>query len=858
MHQFPIKHYEDNLIFNHNNDCWAAFKMVGFNYDYKSNEKKEHILNRLARFIAAIGYEGKILVIPISQDIDRHFENLIENKIDKNDVLYEKAVAHAGGTADYLKRKIKIDGNSNDYITYVITKLKLNEDDNVVRNIKQAFDYFIKDPIETIKEFFSLDTKDILQSELDRFKKLTLEYFKEQSKRITIEEATSMDLQWLYKRMNFRGLSKEIKLKKSLENISGKADVRNKDNYVEVSWSPFAKELIKRGERAIRPLEKDILNLFEGEIDLEEKRCLKIIHADAVSYQGFLSITHIPDGMEFPGNEWLLLLQDYPLQTEICIHINTLEHKSSIRKIEGKKREINSQIDHIAGNQEDVPDDLAYGKHYADMLEAELKATKFPMSMTTITLGFGGETLEELESKMNFIKEVYEDYNFVIERPISDQLKLFMEFIPGAGRYVTDYIQPLPPRTLAGGMIGATRLLGDNVGPYIGTTGILKKSVFLDLGRACLLNNSASAVFLGLLGVGKSFNANLLLYLNVLYGGYGLVFDPKGERSHWEEALPEFKGLINIVTLSTDEKDRGKLDPFLIYKDKLEDAGELAINIISELFKLQPKDDEYIALLEALSIVKKSKKPCMERLSKILLDFDEGDELARPARMLGRKINLIKEAGMSKLLFGTGDEEAINLDNRINVIQTQNLQMPSPETPKEDYTQEETLSTVLMLPIASFAKKFALTMRNVFKIILFDESWMLGKTTMGVKLYDFLSRMGRSLYSGCIFNGHSVTDIPGEGIKNAITYKFCFKTTNLTEIKRVLNLLDLEETDENIEEVKNLKNGECLFMDLDGRVGKLQFDAVYEHVIKAFTTTPVTKIEEDKEKEREGALLEGA
>ena len=98
--------------------------------------------------------------------------------------------------------------------------------------------------------------------------------------------------------------------------------------------------------------------------------------------------------------------------------------------------------------------------------------------------------------------------------------------------------------------------------------------------------------------------------------------------------------------------------------------------------------------------------------------------------------------------------------------------------------------------------------------------------------------MGRSLNAGCIFIGHSVKDLKGEGIKEAITYKFCFKATNNEEIERVLDFLDLEITDDNVQTVKNLGNGECLFQDLDGRVGKLKFEAVYGHLIKAFDTTP--------------------
>ena len=60
----------------------------------------------------------------------------------------------------------------------------------------------------------------------------------------------------------------------------------------------------------------------------------------------------------------------------------------------------------------------------------------------------------------------------------------------------------------------------------------------------------------------------------------------------------------------------------------------------------------------------------------------------------------------------------------------------------------------------------------------------------------------------------------------------------INEVKRVLEFLDLEETDDNMKIVTNLGNGQCLFQDLDRRVGILNFDAVYEHLIYAFDTNP--------------------
>ena len=278
-------------------------------------------------------------------------------------------------------------------------------------------------------------------------------------------------------------------------------------------------------------------------------------------------------------------------------------------------------------------------------------------------------------------------------------------------------------------------------------------------------------------------------------------------------------------------------------------ANELALNVISELLKISPTSDEYTALLEGARIIKtkENERPSMSLLIQILKEFNPKDDLSPVAKRLARQLEVRQEAGMSQLLIGDGTEEAITLDNRLNILQIQNLKLPSPETEKKDYTTEEMLSTVLMMVLSHFAKKFALVKRPVFKIILFDESWALGKTTEGAKLYDYLSRMGRSLFTGCIFNGHSVLDIPSEGIKNTITYKFCFQTGSDSEAERMLAFLGLEVTEDNKDILKNLPNRTCLFQDLNGHVGLLKFDAVFQDIIEVFSTTPTTE-EEDSSK----------
>lgn len=842
MYQCPIVYYTDNLIFNADKSCHAVYRLGGFDYDFLDDEAKIVVLNKTARFLAGITSEAQILIIPTEEDDKEHFHAL-RTKLDKKDPLYQMAVNHADQTEEYLSDS-SCQKNSNEYKYYIVTRLGASEGD-MIKKISDGIQYFFKDPVNMVNVYMNLDTRDILNSRLEENRKAADKWFDEQNMKMNLMPVTSMEVQWLIRRIPYRGLNVKVPLYYKTQNLD--------------AWEPSAEIMTEGDEKIIHPREREIVNLFTGTVT-SDKRTIICDNDHQKSYQTFFVLTHLPDVFDYPGMEWLYMLQSMNVKSEICIHIRAEEHRIAANNVAKKKQEIESQMEHIAGAKAEIPEDILEAKEYADVLEMELKQYREPILYTTITICVAADNKELLEHRAAKVRSMYEDLNFVVERPIADQLKLYMHTIPSMRTMAKDYIMPLLPMTLASGVIGAMHLLGDHDGPYIGTTGREKKHVFLDLGRACLLNKSAAATFYGNLGTGKSFNANLLLFLTVLYGGYGLVFDPKGERSHWETDFKIFEGLISTVTLSPDPDNSGKLDPYNIYRDDLAMANELALNVISELFQIAPTSEEYTVLLEAVGIMEvkaKNAVPSMQLLIDILSDFSPEDELYDKAKFLARRLNLQKKAGMSHLLIGDGTEKAITLDNRLNILQIQNLKLPSPETAKADYTSEETLSTVIMMVISHFARKFALVKRPVFKVILFDESWALGKTTEGVKLYDYLTRMGRSLYTGCIFNGHSVLDIPTEGIKNTISYKFCFQTNNDDEAARMCEYMEIAATERNKSIIKNLRNGECLFCDLDRRVGILKFDAVFQDIVEVFKTTPKTRKDEAENVHQKEQVISG-
>jgi hypothetical protein len=819
MNKFPIVFFEDNLIFNTLGECWALYKLRNFDYDFRTTEKKFEILGNLTRFLVNIGEEAKILIVPIVVDYKDHFKNLKKELY--KDSLYETTDDYLKGTSDYIVRGYE--GNVNDYLVYVM--VNFNTKGDIIENAKDFISAFITEPINTVNSFLGLDLKEISKRKLRNYKRFSKEYESRQARRLTITEATSDDTQWLIRRMFFRGLDKEIELRKD--------------------WDPFFyEEKNKNGDEVVVPYIKDILTITSGLVDYKEKRSLKIDHDDdLVSYQSFLPLTRIPDAMEFPGCEFLIFSQLMSFPVETCIHIENMEHKKAIRNLEKKRKEVKAQIDHIERNQEDIPDELLEAREHADELEYELKNTNSPLTKVSITFCVSAEDKETLEDRVKYLMDFYKDSNFGIERPRADQEKLFMEFIPSSKRYIKDFILPLPPRTLAGGMFGTTCELGDNVGFYIGRGGSLQKPIFLDLLHACQLNKPAAAFIEGAQGFGKTFNSNLLVYLHVLNGARAFIIDPKGDRKDWDYKLPELRGYINTVEFKSSKEDMGKLDPFIIHRDNMNEAGQLALNIITELFDIKSGSKENIALKESIEKVKDEKYPCMKVLAKILDSFPDGDKCQEEAELLARQIRNLNRPDLTGLLYSDGNQKGLSFDNRINIVMIQDLKLPvSSNMSKKDYTSEEKLGTVLMLAVSNFAKKFSQMDNSIKKIIVLDEAWALSKTQQGEDLFERLARTGRSLNTSCIFIGHSSKDLTTEGIRNAIRYKFVFNVGNREEALSTLEFLGIDITEENIallsSDERGLANGECLFSDVEGRIGLLKFDAVYDHLVNAFRTTP--------------------
>ncbi|WP_026895926.1 ATP-binding protein [Clostridiisalibacter paucivorans] len=844
---FPTKYYESNLIFDQSKNCWALYRLMGENYEYLSHDLKKITRNRLARLLVNVGMEYKILLLPFNSSADEHFEKL---KARMKGPLRDLALEYLDGSCEYLKTKSSTEGNK--YRIYLLVKLKKKGREYLTS--KEFLSSLIKEPIRAVNHVMNLSAPEIFEYELNSYLDFEVKLFGRIKRWVNVEREYEYTIQNLIKRNFYR----------SIANISIRGDEKDEEREIEINGQSIKRkvkeifkpkrDVIKRnGKVAIRPYERDILSLTEGDFENKSRHIeiKQIIEGETkTSYQAFLTFSYIPDNtLIFPGAEYIYLIQDLYFPVEVMIHVEQLENREALDIVSKKEREIKDQKEH-ASKFNNIDDSLLHDEMTIREQKNELDATKEPMLLTSIVLCISDTNLKRLQEKVSFLKDLYEDMGFQVENPAGSQFKLFNEFIPGAGRYEQSYIHKLPPKTLAGSIFIGTKNLGDSQGPYIGKLGQLEQPIYLDTSRGPMNNKNGNMAFIGQQGTGKSYGANNLAYQTVISGGKVLSIDPKGDRTNWDKDLGLGK-YCKVITLTEKQQDRGKLDPFVIYKNDLEAAGSAAVSVMS-MVRQEMNDDDLTQIMGAVEYAKNQSKPCLSHTIKhfkLMYEKEEDPNYKARFRNLGEFYEGLKNLTFGNLLFGTGDEETFDLETRLTVVQIQNLTLPDKNKEIKNYNLSERLSSALIYEIGQFAVKLVHSDRSIYKLVQLDECWVITGTEQGKELIGKLSREGRAMKAGLQLISQNTKDLDDEGITDHLALKFIYKSENKQEILNMLELLRLPPTEENIDLIMNLEHakGECLFQDLDGRIGKMQHDIMYKFLDEAFDTTPPSEKIESEE-----------
>ena len=562
---------------------------------------------------------------------------------------------------------------------------------------------------------------------------------------------------------------------------------------------------------------------------------------DSESYVAYFTISDVVGELDFPSSEiFYYQEQQFDFAIDTSMNVEIITNKAALHTVRNKKKELKDLDNHAWENNSETTNQVAEALESVDELETVLDQSKESMYKLSYVVRVTAPDVEELKRRCNQVRDFYDDASIKLVRPIGDMMGLHNEFIPSSKRYMNDYVQYVTSDFLAGLGFGATQMLGERDGIYLGYNVDTDQNVYVQPAKAAQgvkgsVTNALSGAFLGSLGGGKSLSFNLLTYYAVLNGAQALILDPKSERGLWKEKLPEIADEINIVNLTSDEENKGMLDPYIIMR-KTKDAESLALDVLTFLTGISSRDGKLFPVLRrAVRAVTNSEMRGLLRVIDALRD--DGSETALA---IAEHIESFTDYDFAHLLFSNGKvQQTISLEKQLNIIQVADLVLPDKDTAPADYTTIEMLSISMLIVISTFALDFIHSDRSIFKMVGLDEAWAFLNVAQGKTLANKLVRAGRSMNAAVYFVTQNAGDVADENIKNNIGMKFAFRSTDMNEIKKTLEFFGLDSEDENNQKrLRNLENGQCLFQDLYGRVGVIKFHVMFDYLFHAFDTRP--------------------
>lgn len=812
---YPIKYIENNLVFNKDNECFAYYELIPYNYSFLSPEQK-FIVHDSFRQLIAQNRDGKIHALQIATESSvRSMQERSKKKITGR--LREIACQKVDEQTDALISMIG--DNQIDYRFFIGFKLMVTEQEVNVKSIKKSASITFKDFLHEVNHALMGDFLSMSNDEIARFQKMEKLLENKISRRFKVRRLEVNDFGYL------------------IEHIHGHDGVAFEDYTYDLPTKKLKKETLVKRYDLIRPTRC----LVE-----ESQRYLKLEHEDSKSYVAYFTINSIVGELDFPSSEIFYYQQeqfDFPIDTSMNVEIVT--NKKALSKVRNKKKELKDLDDHAWQAGSETTNNVMDALDSVNELETNLDQSKESMYKLSYVIRVSASDLDELKRRCDEVKDFYDDLNVKLVRPFGDMMGLHSEFFPASKRYMNDYIQYVTSDFLAGLGFGATQQLGETDGIYMGYSIDTGRNVYLQPALASQgvkgsVTNALASAFLGSLGGGKSFCNNLLVYYAVLYGGQAVVVDPKAERGRWKETLPDIAHEINIVNLTSAIENKGLLDPYIIMKDP-KDSESLAIDILTFLTGISSRDGEKFPVLrKAIRSVTQSNQ---RGLLKVIDELR--NENTPVAENIASHIESFTDYDFAHLLFSTGDvENSISLDKQLNIIQVADLVLPDSNTTFEEYTTMELLSVAMLVVISTFSLDFIHSDRSIFKIVDLDEAWTFLNVAQGKTLSNKLVRAGRAMNAGVYFVTQNAGDVSDENLKNNIGLKFAFRSTDTAEIKKTLSFFGVDPEDEsNQKRLRDLENGQCLLQDLYGRVAVVQIHPVFQELLDAFDTRPPVRNE---------------
>ncbi len=499
---YPIKYIDNNLVWNTDNEVFAYYELIPYNYSFLS-AKQKFIVHDNFRQLIAQSREGKIHALQIATEssirsIQEQSKKLVTGKL--KEVAYQKIDEQTEALVSM------IGDNQVDYRFFLGFKLVVTDEPLNLKSMKKSAWLTFKEFLHEVNHTLMNDFVSMPNDEINRYMKMEKLLENKISRRFKVRRLDRNDFGYL------------------IEHLYGVNGITYEDYEYQLPKRKLKKETLLKYYDLIRPTRC----LIE-----ESQRYIRLEHEDMECYVSYFTINSIVGELDFPSSEiFYFQQQQFTFPVDTSMNVEIVGNKKALTTVRNKKKELKDLDNHAYNAGSETTSNVVDALDSVDELEADLDQSKESMYKLSYVIRVSAPDLDELKRRCDEVKDFYDDLNVKLVRPAGDMLGLHGEFLPASRRYINDYVQYVKSDFLAGLGFGATQQLGESTGIYIGYSVDTGRNVYLQPSLASqgvkgTVTNALASAFVGSLGGGKSFCNNLLVYYSVLFGGQAVILDPK-------------------------------------------------------------------------------------------------------------------------------------------------------------------------------------------------------------------------------------------------------------------------------------------------------------------------------------------
>ncbi|NKO44239.1 AAA family ATPase [Staphylococcus aureus] len=811
----PYAGIKNNLLLTKNGEVWAYYRIRSESISTANYDKKEASKKRMRYFLESIkGYQDfHFEMYEHDLDLRNKFKEISQ---DFDDSTFDVANYYAQETIDVLEQELQM-VTRNSFVMGV--KLRELNDDAV--SIKEMVKSTLSDTAERmISNFgFNVSLDDKVLSRYEVFERELAD--------------------------NFLSIEGERLTENELAYIVRKPFISNATHDVQEESS----------KRAVT----DVCNVV---IDPTKMRVLKVTNENETFYTTTIVVDDFPLDMEF--THIFEKAQNMPFPVECHVKAKIVDNDKVKKKFERAKINHKAQSREKQATGDNASEDIQDNLFVLEQMEKEVTGSGVFMEWSC-SFVIKSDDLRDCKRKAKRLIKRLKETNIYAVNPLADQLQLYYQTLHGNALFINKYwVQRTTATGIAENLFGVSQSLGTKTGFYIGRIDKFIRSVSREeavassrdiilfslllaaKGISGAVSDSPHVLITGQTGKGKSFLAKLLWIYTSFFKGQMIYWDPKSEFADWFNKVTESEEMqrkyplfvshlktFKYVTLDYNKSSNfGCLDP-IVFLDGIE-ANEMLKSVFDEIKSFENYHHIETAIHQAISetIDERENGETVGSLSVIEKLQNHDDEAVRNA---GDLLYQKTQNNILKLVFGNGQNPALNIEEKTTILQVKGLDIPKADDDPSTYNTSEQNGITLMLLIGKFLQKFG-SRRQVQTTLFIDEGWAFSASRQGKKVAKGIKRMGRSENNSLVFITQSVKDKADEDGGN---FGCHFAFDEKDEREDILKSLDLEyskESPENMEMLKDLKKGQCIFSDFYGRVGKMVVHCPFEEMTEAFRT----------------------